>query len=224
MGILYDTLVIMTERSMQGTRPVIGEPMWNGQPATQTDVLAWDTKHKQDKIAAVQPEVPPKPVRDIPPGSQIAWEKQYGLKYDVQGRDKSKIAATEKSSQPDTQVVQNNQNVQPGVANKDSQPQQPQQQPQQSALPPDQVKILQKALIAKGQILPPSKLAKDGVDGILGKNTFNAIMALIVGKQSTPTQQAGDVATQNNTNSQTQAESIGYSQDPTLARIIQLTR
>jgi hypothetical protein len=184
MGILYDTLVIMTERSMQGTRPVIGEPMWNGQPATQTDVLAWDNKHKQDKIAA-----------------------------------------TEKSSQPDTQVVQNNQTVQPGVANKDSQPQQPQQQqPQQSALPPDQVKILQKALIAKGQILPPSKLAKDGVDGILGKNTFNAIMALIVGKQSTPTQQAGDVATQNNTNSQTQAESIGYSQDPTLARIVQLTR
>ena len=296
MGILYDTLIQMNERSMQTTRPVVGEPMWNGQRATQTDVLAWDNQHKQDATAAVQPEVPPKPVRDVPPGSQIAWEKQYGLKYDVQGRDKAKVLAAgqqkEAPTLPDSskQVAQNNQQVQPGVANKDAKPdssqqqqQQQQQQPQtQPLVSPSLIMQLQQAIVDKGgltaQMLGKTGPKKNGVDGVIGKNTIGALLQILKGvPNSTPASKTdtpgadsviGAQSVQNGPNANIDqatrdtavngapqprpivdqngkpvetgqipdyvlqgkekpgmtTEGVGYSQDPTLARIIQLAR
>jgi len=90
----------------------------------------------------------------------------------------------------------------------------------------DQIKALQRALIAKGQTLPPSKLAKDGVDGSFGPGTLKAVMAVLgtpaakaPAAQAPAAQAPAPISTES-----VDTELPMLTTEPSLARIIQLAR
>lgn len=201
MGLLYETLIQMVEAG----------PLQ--QPASSATPTADEVSAAQQRFLKAE-----QAMKTASPQQKTAASEEYrSAWFDYDGKRKAAEAAD--AANAEKQAV-------PLVKELVKTP----APPNQPLVTPDQIKALQTALIQKGQKLPPSKLAPDGVDGVLGKNTYNAIMT-VLGVPAVPIVNAvppkklpGDVPTQNNVNTGAQSESIGFTQDPTLARIIHLAR